>query len=273
MRLFLIGICMAIVAAACGGQTPVSTTPTTASSTAVAADAEVTTTTHRPEPEPVKLRYKYRQGAKYTHNVVMKSALIKGQNRREPVSDAKMTAVTTVTSVRRGVATLKVRYTKLKGEGMTPYVQRGMGFTAKIDSLGASLDTKFVSENLESLVIVQNEDASYLGPVLPRSPVSPGDSWTSSQSIPLTTSVTTLTTRYTFDKWVKRGGRNLALIRSKASMTRTDKSEGVETEGQASFTHLFDPKVGISIKTDGTSTYTLDGGEKMQSKYVITAAP
>ncbi len=281
MRLFLIAICMVIFGVACGGRTPVSSTT---ASTAVAADAGTTPTAQRSAPEQVKLRYTYRKGAKYTHKIVMKSALVAGKNRREPRGDARITATTTVASVGRDATTLKVQYTKVKVEGSSPdsaavndqpsaKILRGMGFTVKTDSLGTTLDTKFVSKDVESTVVVANEDASFLGPVLPRSPVSPGDSWTSSQSVPLSTSVTALTTRYTFDKWVKRGGRNLALIRSKASMTRTDKQTGFESEGQATFTYLFDPKAGISIKADGTSTYTLEGGEKMQTKYAITTAP
>ncbi len=284
MRLSLIAICMALVVAACGGQTPVSTSPTTASSTAVAADAGASPTTQRSAPEPVKLRYKYRQGAKYTHRILMKSALVEGKSRREPRGDARITATTTVTSIRRDATTLKVQYTKVKVEGgssdraavndqPSAKILRGMGFTVKTDSLGTTLDTKFVSKDVESTVVVANEDASFLGPVLPRSPVSPGDTWVSNTHVRLSTSVTALTNRYTFDKWVKRGGRDLALIRSKVWMIRTDKQAGVESKGRASFTYLFDPKAGISIKTDGTSTYTLEGGEKMQTKYAITTAP
>ncbi len=198
---------------------------------------------------------------------------------------ARMKASTMVTSSGQATGSLKTQYREVFGDpeilpgkiGPNGKVPPGklstMTTTVKADGLGRVRDVDWASEEQEAVAVQVNEDATFLGPVLPSKPVKPGDTWTSRQTIDGVVSVTTSDAKYTFQRWVRQGGRRLARIKSISSLKRRDTQRGTENKIRANYTYLFDPSRSISVRTTGTSTISIPGtGAHAKYQYVINTA-
>ncbi len=184
---------------------------------------------------------------------------------------ARMKASTTVIAAGGAGGSLKTQYRQASGDpgvllGMTgpdgkvpPGKLASMATTVKADALGKIRDITWASPEKEALAVQVNEDATFLGPVLPAKPVKPGDTWTSRQTIDGAATVTTSDAKYTFERWVRQDGRRFARIKSTSTLKRKDIQRGTENKIRANYTYLFDPSRGMSVRTTGTSTISMPG--------------
>jgi hypothetical protein len=99
---------------------------------------------------------------------------------------------------------------------------------------------------------------------LPDHPVSPGDSWTSSQDINNTTGVMTVEATYTFKDWEQHNGHNCAHllitgdIKTKSTSAATTGAVVTVKKGTINGDSWFDPELGMVVDVNSDQDLTMD---------------